>query len=78
LQGKGDDTVEEGLAVERAIGQLTISGLCVSAIVPSSDDLDNTAEQLAKLARQLRACTGEDCQRERIAAELTPIVERLR
>jgi hypothetical protein len=77
LQGKGDDTVEAGLAVKRAIGQLTISGLCVRAIEPSSDDLDDTAEQLTDLANQLRACTGEDCQPERIAAELTPIVERL-
>ena len=77
LRGEGGDTVEAGLATERAAGQLTISSHCISSIEPASDSLRNAAEQLTSLASQLRGCNGEDCPLDRLAAELSPIVHSL-
>jgi hypothetical protein len=77
LRGEGGDTVEAGLATERAAGQLTISSQCVSSLEPNNDALGKMAEQLTSLASQLRACVDQDCQPEHIAAELTPMVKRL-
>ena len=77
LRGEGGDTVEGGLATERAAGQLTISSHCISSIEPGSDALRKVAEQLTSLASQLRACSGEDCPLDRLAAELTPIIDSL-
>jgi outer membrane protein assembly factor BamB len=78
LRSEGGDTVEAGLATERAAGQLTISSHCVSSLEPGSDAFDHAAEQLTKLAGQLSACGGEDCKPGRLAAELTPIINLLR
>ncbi|MBW1756779.1 MAG: hypothetical protein JRJ80_11480 [Deltaproteobacteria bacterium] len=78
LQGRGGDTIEEGLATQRAAGQLTISSRCVRSLEPGGDALNDAAEQLTNLAGQLRACSGEDCQSGRLAAELTPIMDSLR
>jgi hypothetical protein len=77
LRSEGGDTVEAGLATERAAGQLTISSRCVGSVEPGSDALDKAAEQLTSLAGELRACGGGDCQLERFAAELSPIVDSL-
>ena len=77
LRGEGGDTVEAGLAVERATGQLMISSRCVGALEPGSDVLDKATEQLTSLASQLRACSDGDCQLEHLAAELSPIVDSL-
>jgi len=77
LRGEGGDTVEAGLATERAAGQLTISSHCIRSIEPGSDALRKAAEQLTSLASQLRACSGEDCPLDRLAAELTPIIDSL-
>ena len=78
LRGEGGDTVEPGLATERAAGQLTISSRCVGSVEPGSDALAKAAEQLTSLAVALRACGSGDCQLERFAAELSPIVDSLR
>jgi hypothetical protein len=77
LRGEGGDTVEAGLPTERAAGQLTISSRCVGSLRPRSDALDKAAEQLNSLASQLRACSDEDCPLDRLAAELTPIIDSL-
>jgi outer membrane protein assembly factor BamB len=77
LRGEGGDTVEAGLATERAAGQLTISSRCVGSLRPRSDALNKAAEQLNSLASQLRACSDEDCPLDLLAAELTPIIDSL-
>ena len=78
LKGKGGDTVEEGRAAERAASQMMISSRCVSSLKPSGAALDDSAEQLIDLAGQVRACGAKDCRLEPFAAELEPMLLRLR
>jgi len=78
LQGKGGDTIEPGRAGQRAASQLMISSRCVSSLRPSDSAQNDVAEQLTSLAGQVRACSGGGCQLEDLAAELEPILDRLR
>jgi outer membrane protein assembly factor BamB len=77
LLGEGGDTVEAGLAKERAAGQLMISSQCVGSLEPSSDTVREVAEHLTSLTSQLQACTGKDCQLERFAEALALMIDRL-
>ena len=78
LRGEGGDTVELGLATERAAGQLMISSRCVDSLEPSNDVVSNAAAQLGNLAGRVNACNSADCQLQQLAAELEPIIESLR
>lgn len=78
LQGNGDDTVEDGLAAERAVGQLAISSRCIGSLELPGDTQENAVRELSDLAARVGACSSDDCQLEPLAAELNPIIARLR
>ena len=78
LQGKGGDTVEEAQVYVRAAGQLAMSSRCIDALEPSSDTRQDAAQKLSDLAARVSACGLDDCQIEQLAAELDPIIVRLR
>ena len=78
LQGNGGDTVEDGLTAERAAGQLAISNRCISSLELPGDTQENAAQELSNLAARVGACRSNDCQLEPLAAELDPIITRLR
>ena len=44
LQGNGGDTVEDGLAAERAAGQLAISSRCIGSLELPGDTEENAAK----------------------------------
>ena len=83
-QAELNDHCMAGLAVEeaqvyvRAAGQLAMSSRCIDALEPSSDTRQDAAQKLSDLAARVSACGLDDCQIEQLAAELDPIIVRLR
>ena len=69
---------KEYLAAERAVGQLAISSRCIGGLELPGDTQENAAQEISDLAARVGAGSSDDCQLEPLAAELDPIITRLR